>query len=122
MSLNKFESRGIVYSFYWIDQNKKATINPNNSAAALNHGKFEKTPQRISRIRPSIDQYKWKEMNFSADTKDWKIFLASNKTFCFQQAIKEGIKQVQISKPNSERGNEVISFLITDSEKWHYVA
>ena len=29
-------------------------------------------PQRISKIKPLIDQYNWKEISFSSHNKDWK--------------------------------------------------
>ena len=56
-------------------KNKKATINPQNNddkwfhcavAAALNHEEIKCHPERISNIKHFIDQYNWKEMNFSS--------------------------------------------------------
>ena len=32
---------------------------------ALNYEKIKKDPQRISKIQPFIDQYNWKEIDFS---------------------------------------------------------
>ena len=52
-------------------KNKKATINPKNNddkcfqyalTVALNYEKIKKDPQRISKIKPFIDQYNWKEI------------------------------------------------------------
>ena len=49
----------------WL-KNKKATINPKNHCdkcfqyaitAALNHEQIKKDPQRITKIKPFIDQY-----------------------------------------------------------------
>ena len=67
----------------WI-KNKKATINPNNEkddrcfqytiAVALNYKKIKKDPQRISNIKPFIDQYNWKEINFPSHKEDWNNF------------------------------------------------
>ena len=54
-----------IDSPYWI-KNKKATINPQNKdnecfkyviTAALNHEKIKKDPQRISKIKPFINNY-----------------------------------------------------------------
>ena len=83
-------------------KNKRATINPKNKnnecfkyaiTVALNHGRYEKDPQRISKIKPFIDQYKldmkktlkeyqklslllininWKGIEFPSHSKDWK--------------------------------------------------
>ena len=56
----------------WI-KDKRSIINPKNNdhkcfqyavALALNHDKIDRNPQRISKIRPFIDQYKWKDIDF----------------------------------------------------------
>ena len=77
-NLNKVSlSRGGSYidSPKWI-KNKKATINKetmkNNDdkcfqyavTVVLNYEKIKKDPQRISKIKPFIDQYNWKDINF----------------------------------------------------------
>ena len=54
-------------------KNKKATINPKNNddncfqnalIVALNYQSIKKDPQRISKIKPFINQYDWKGINF----------------------------------------------------------
>ena len=69
--------RKYIYSPKWL-KNKKATINPKNSdvkcfqyaiTVALNHKKIGRDPQRISKIKPFIDQYNWKEISFSSHKK-----------------------------------------------------
>ena len=64
----------------WL-KDKKSTINPINNdykcfqyavTLALNLDKIRKNPQRISKIKPFIDQYNWKDINFPATSKDWK--------------------------------------------------
>ena len=66
----------------WI-KDKKLIINPKNNdhkcfqyavTLALNHDKIDRNPQRISKIRPFIDQYNWKDIDFPAASKDWKKF------------------------------------------------
>ena len=63
----------------WL-KNKKATINPKNNddkcfqyvlAVALNHEQIKSHAKRISNIKPFIDQYIWKEINFPSHKKDW---------------------------------------------------
>ena len=65
-------SRGGSYidSPKWL-KNKKATINPKNNddkcfqyalTVALNYEQIKKGPQKISKIKPFIDQYNWKEI------------------------------------------------------------
>ena len=60
-------------------KNKKATINPQNkdnecfkdvTTAALNHKEIKKDPQRISEIKPFIDKYNWKGIEFPSHSKD----------------------------------------------------
>ena len=64
-------------------KNKKATINPKNNddqcfqytiTVALNHEQIKSHPERISNIKPLIDQYDWKEINFPSNKKYWNEF------------------------------------------------
>ena len=50
-----------------------------NIKVALNHEQIKKDPQRITKIKPFIDQYNWKEINFSSHKKDWENFELNNK-------------------------------------------
>ena len=69
--------------------NKRATINPKNKdnkcfrysiTVALNHQNVENHPEKILNIKPFIDQYNWKSIDFPARVKDWKKFERNNKT------------------------------------------
>ena len=64
----------------WI-KNKKSTINPKNNdykcfqyavTVALNRDKINKNPQRVSKIKPFINQYNWNDINFPSTSKDWR--------------------------------------------------
>ena len=68
ISLNRVES--YIGSPKWL-KNKKATINLKNNddkcfqyalTVALNYQNIEKDPQRITKIKPFIDQYTWNEI------------------------------------------------------------
>ena len=71
----------------WV-KNKGATINPQNKkddrcfqyavTVALNHEQIKDHPERISKIKPFIDQYDWKEIDFPSQGKDWKKFESKN--------------------------------------------
>ena len=72
----------------WL-KNKKATINPQNKkdkcfqyalTVALNHEQIKNNPERISKIKPFIDQYNWNEIDFPSTGKDWKKFESNNKS------------------------------------------
>ena len=137
-NLNKVSlSRGGSYidSPKWL-KNKKATINPQNKkhgrcfqyavTVALNYKKFKKDPQRISKIRSFIDQYSWKEIDFPAHSKDWKKFESNNESFAlnilYMTHNTEKISHAYKSKYNLNRKNQVTLLMITDGEKWHYLA
>ena len=61
----------------WL-KNEKSTINPKNNdnkcfqyvlTVALNYEKTKKNLQRISNIKPFIDQYNWREIDFPPHKK-----------------------------------------------------
>ena len=79
--------KSYIKSPEWI-LNKRATINPKNKdnkcfqysiTVALNHQNIENHPERISNIKPFIDKYNWKGIDFPAGIKDWKKFEENNK-------------------------------------------
>ena len=70
----------------WL-KDKKSTINPKNNydkcfqytvTLALNLDNVDNHPERISKIKPFIDQYNWKDIDFPATSKDWKKFELNN--------------------------------------------
>ena len=84
---NLKREKSYIKSPEWI-LNKRATINPKNKdnkcfqysiTAALNHQNIENHPERISNIKPFIDKYNWKGIDFLAGIKDWKKFEKNNK-------------------------------------------
>ena len=118
----------------WL-KNKKATINPKNNddnyfkyalTVALNHKKNKSHPERILKIKPFIDQYNWKEIDFPSHSKDWKKFEQNNKTIAlnilFVPYNTEKIRLAYKSKHNFKRENQVILLMINDGKKWHYLA
>ena len=73
-------NRGGSYidSAKWI-KNKKSTINPKNNdykcfqyavTVTLNHDKINRDPQRVSKIRPYINEYNWNDIDFPSRSKD----------------------------------------------------
>ena len=90
ISLNRGGS--YIDSPKWL-KNKKTTINLKNNddkcfqyaiTLALNHEQIKKDPQRITKIKPFIDQYNWKEITFG------KVFHYIKKT---GMSLKKIIKQ-----------------------------
>ena len=104
MKGSEFEFDGVNFLYYdfnkisisrggsYIDspqclKNKKSTINQKNNdykcfqyavTLALNLDRISSHPQRISKIKPFIGQYKWKDIDFPSTSKDWKKFELNN--------------------------------------------
>ena len=113
---------------------KKATTNPKNNdnncfqyalTSALNYQNIKKVLQRISKMKPFISQYNWKEADFPSEQKDWKKFELNIKSnalnILFVPYNTEKIRLVYKSKHNFKRENHVILLMITDCIKWHYL-
>ena len=86
ISLNRGDS--YIRSFDWI-KNKGARINPKNNhnecfkyaiIAALHHQEIGKNPQRISKLKPFIENYNWKDIEFPSHSKDWRKFEQNNES------------------------------------------
>ena len=86
---------------------------------ALNYQSIKKDPQRISKIKPFINQYNSKEIDFPGQPfKDWKKFKSNNKSnILFVPYNAEKIRLAYRSKLNFKRKNQVILLLITDGKK-----
>ena len=90
-NLNKVSlSRGglSIDSPKWL-KDKKTTINQTNNddkcfqyalTVALNYEQIKDHSERISKIKPFIDQYNWKDIDFPPHGKDLKKFELNNKS------------------------------------------
>ena len=116
----------------WI-KNKKATINPKNMndnkcmqyaiTVALNYEKIDNHPERTLKIKPFINTYDWKDINFPSHKEDWNTFEKNNKSIALN--IFYNTKQMipaYVSKYNYDRVNQVNLVMITDDKKRHYLA
>ena len=82
-------NRGVSYidSPDWT-KNQKVTINLINQkgnkcfqyavTVTLNHKEIGKNPERIIKIKPFINKYKWKGINFPLEKGDWKYMIKNN--------------------------------------------
>ena len=88
--------------------------------------KHEKNPQRIPKIKPFIDQYDWKEIDFPAEESDWKKFELNNEiislNILFVPYNTEEMRAAYKSKYDFKHVNQAILLMITDGKKWHYLA
>ena len=133
ISLNRGSS--YIKSHEWI-RNKGVTINPKNKdnkcfqyaiTAALNYQNITNNCQRISKLKPFINNYNWKDIEFPSHSKDWRKFECNNKTIALNILYvpynTKQIRQAYISKHNNERDNQVNLLMITDeTNNWHYLA
>ena len=83
--------------------------------------------EKISKLKPFIDNYNWKDIEFPLHSKDWRKFEQNNKTIALNILYipynTKKIRQAYISKHNDERDNQVNLLMITDGRtNWHYLA
>ena len=115
---------------------KKCTINPQNKndnkcfqyaiTMSLNYQKINNNPERVSKIKPFINNLIWDEINFPSQQEDCEKFEANNESIALNVLYvshnTEDIKHFYKSKFNFTREHEVILLMITDGQKWHYLA
>ena len=133
--LNKISiSKGGSYidSPKWL-KDKKSTINPKNNdykcfqyavTLALNYDKIDRNPQRISKIKPFIEEYNWKDIDFPSTSKDWKKFELNNEVALNILYVPHNTKKIEIaykSKHNLTREKQIILSMISNGENWHYL-
>ena len=103
ISLNRGGS--YIDSPKWI-KNKKSTIYPKNNdykcfqyavTLALNLDKINKHRQRVSKIKPFIDQYNWSDIDFPSTNKDWKKFELSNEIALNILYVPHNTKKIHIA-------------------------
>ena len=111
----------------------RSTINSKNNddkcfqyavTLALNFDKIKKDPQRISKIKPFIDQYNWKGIDFPSTSKNWKKFELKKKTALNILYVPHNTRKINIaykSKNNLTCDKQVILLMITGGVTIIYV-
>ena len=141
--LKGFES--ITYSFIkiiikntfvespdWI-KNKKCTVNPQNKdnncfqysiIVSLFHKEIKCNLERISRIKPFINNLNWKNIDFPPEKQDYKTLEMNNKSINLNilQVNEQKISHIYKSEFNKTRENKVVLLMINDNEKRDYLA
>ena len=111
----------------WIKK-KKSTIYPQNTddkcfqyavTVALNYEEIKSHPERVSNIKPFINKYYWKGINYPSKIDDWKTFEKNKLTIALNILhIKEKeIYRVYISKHDSTREKQIILLMIPKKKK-----
>ena len=119
-------SRGGSYIDFpkWL-KNKKSTINPkNNDHKCFQYAVTNGHPQRISKIKPFIEQYNWKDIDFPSTSEDWKKFELNNEIALNILYVSHNTKKIKIaykSKYNLTQEKQVILLMISNGENWHYL-
>ena len=150
MKGSEFEFDGVNFLYYDFNQirinrggsyidspkwlkDKKPTINPINNdykcfqyavTLALNLDKIGKNPQRISKIKPFIDQYNSKDIDFPSTSKDWRKFELNNEIALNILYLPHNTKKIHIaykSRYNLTREKQLILLMINNGENWHYL-
>ena len=116
----------------WL-KDKKSTINPKNNdhkcfqyavTLALNLDNIDNHPEKISKIKPFINQYNWKDIDFPPTNKDWRKFELNNEIALNILYVPYNTRKIQVaykSKNNLTCDKQVILLMITDGKKWHYL-
>ena len=118
----------------WL-KDKKCTINQKNTdnkcfqyatTLALNFNNIDKHHQRISKIKPFINNYNWNNINFPTAKKDWNKFELNNKDVALNILyVPFNTKKIEIaykSKYNLIRDNQIVLLMISNGKNWHYLA
>ena len=118
-------------SLRWLRAKKEAIINGDADFEdalddALNYQTIEKDPQRISKLKPYINKYNWKGIDFPAGSKERQKFEKNNDTtalnILYVEQFTNKISVVYKSKYNNKRKKQVILLMIGDGKKYHYLA
>ena len=91
---------------------------------ALNYGKIELHSERVSKIEPFIDKYKWKGLNYPSNINDRKTFEKNNLTIALNVLyIKEKKNMSSLYLKNLNCKQQIILALIPNKEKvgWYYL-
>ena len=111
----------------WL-KDKKSTINPKNNddkcfqyavTLALNLNNIDNHPEIISKIKPFIDQYNWKDIDFPSISKDWKKFELNNEIELNILYVPHNTRKIHVAykaKHNLTRENQIILLMITDGK------
>ena len=118
----------------WI-RDKKATINSKNednkcfkyaATVALNYKETESHLERVSTIKPFINKYNWKGINYPSKLSDWKTF-EKNSSIIALNILHSKEKQIfpaYISNSNLIGEKQIILLTIPNKQNsaWHYLA
>ena len=125
----------VVYILILQTGQKKATIDKNNKdykcfqhavTVALIYKEIKWNAEQFWNIKPFINEYKWKGINYPSKIDDWKTFEKNNPTIALNILYIKGkeICPAYISKIDPYCEKQLILLMIPNEEKegWHYPA
>ncbi|XP_057299543.1 uncharacterized protein LOC130630167 [Hydractinia symbiolongicarpus] len=117
----------------WL-QKKHCIINPKNEdeqcfkwavIAALHFDSIGAHPERISKLKPFVEQYNWSGIEFPTPNTHWKKFERQNPNVALNVYFSEEdfqVRQAYVSKHNTTRKKVADVLIIQEGGKKHYVA
>ena len=83
---------------------------------ALNHEEIKKYPQIITKIKPFVNKYNWKGINFSSEKDHWKKIEKDNLTIALNvlYAKIEKVYPAYGSEHDPNREQQVILLMIAN--------
>ena len=91
----------------------------------MHHKEIKYNPERISKIRPFINNLDWDDINFPPPEQDYKTLEMNNKSIALSVLHTQSdgkISHLYRSEFNKTREKQVILLMITDGQKQHYLA
>ena len=110
-------------------KNKRCTINPQNKdnkcfqysvTLSLYHQEIKCHPERISKIKPFINNFNWENINFLPKEQDYQQFEMNNESIALnilQFNHEQKISLYYKSQYNKTRENKIILLMITENDK-----
>ena len=86
---------------------------------ALSLDKIKKDPQRRSKIKPFIEQYNWKDIDFPSTSKDWKKFESNNEIALNILFVPHNTKKIHVAyklRHNLTCDKQVVLLMISNGE------
>ena len=121
-----------LYSSEWLRSRKESITSEDNCFQnalndSLDYQTIKTHPERISKLKPYINQYNWKDIKFPSDKEDWKKFEQNNKEIALNVLfVPHNKKETELaykSNYNYKRKKQVILLMIVDeNNRWHYLA
>ena len=118
-------------SSVWLRDKKETIISGDNDFEnaledALNYQNIKTNPEGISKLKPYINKYNWEGIEFQAGPKEWGKFERNNKTIALNVLyIPHNTKTISVayrSEYSNKRRKQVILLMITNGQKYHYLA